>query len=321
MTIAEDILNRAIALGSSKSSEASTAASAATTAAQGFALLNAPLLSAPPAVVEPPVHIPMNATGVDSALFSATNDGIVQMLADKFAAFFTQYFPMEPALIRGVEDWLSRAINEGGTGINAAVENQLWQRDRDRLTRAASTSEQEATGFWAAKGFPLPPGAASAAVQQIRRDRDGKLAEASRDRAIKTFEQEIENVRFAITAAIDYRVRAIASAGDYIRVLALGPQLAVQLATSASNAQANLISAASSYYNARIKVAELKFTPDRLNAEMTLRAGEKTLDGFESSLRTKASTAVAIAQSLGQQAASALNAVNGTVQLIRQIES
>lgn len=318
MATVDEILDRAIAVGTEKSSAATTAASAATTAASGYAVLSAPQLEPLPAVIEPPVNIPVNASGVDTALYGSTYDRIIQDLSDKFANFFTEFFPSDPALLESAQDWLAMAISQGGSGINATVEDQIWQRDRDRLTRAAASSSDEAVTEMAARGFPMPPGALNGRLMQIARERDSKIADQSRDRAIKTWEQEIENVKFAIGQVIDLRVRSIAAAGDYIRAMALAPQIASQLSVSSASAQANLISAASSFYSARIRMAELKFTPDRLNAEMTLQAGGKNLDGFNDRIKVQASTAVAIAQSLGSQAASALNAVNGTVQRLLQ---
>lgn len=321
MTIAEDILNRAIEVGNQKSQAANTAAEIAQTAALGYSTLSSPVVGAPPAVVEPNVNIPVAAAGVDMAIYNSAYDRIIDELSDQFAGYFTNYFPQDGALMPSVTAWLTNAITVGGSGINVTVEDKIWQRDRDRINRAGLSAQEEAVGTWAARGFPLPPGAAAAQVKQIQRDTQLKVQDQSRDRAIETFKQEIENVRFAIGQAIDLRVKALAAASDYIRALALAPQLAGTLATSSASAQANLISAASSFYSARIRVSELKFSSDKLNAEMALRAGEKNLDGFNSRLDLQARTAVSLATSLGSQAASALNAVNGTSQIIQTLEA
>ncbi len=321
MSLATDILNRAIQIGTEKSNLANQAAQTAQSAAQGYITLTAPTIPLPPKVVEPSVLIPESATGVDSALFDLTYNRIIGDLSEKFADFFNDYFPNNSDLMEGAHSWLSRAINQGGSGINAIVEGQLWQRDRDRIVRTSSSAEDEAIAGWAGRGFPMPPGAAAASLAQIRRDRDAKIMEQSRDRAIKTFEQEIENVKFALTATIDYRLRSIAAASDYIRLLALAPQVASGLATSSASAQANLISAATGYYGARIKVAELTHSAEHRNAELNMRTLEKSADGFNSRLSVQANVAASIAQSLGAQASAALNAVNGTAQIIEQVQS
>lgn len=320
MSLATEILDRAIAVGTEKSNLANDAAEAAMLASLGYTTLSAPYVDTAISVVEPAVDIPTNATGVNSALYNSTYDQIMTDLSGRFAGFLTTFFPANAALMAGVEAWLENSIINGGSGINATVENQIWQRDRDRIVRASLASADEAVSQWAAKGFPLPPGAAVAAVAQIQRDRDQKIHDASRDRAIKSWEMEYENVKFAIQQAIDYRVKAVQAAGDYIRALALAPQVASGMATAAAGAQANLIGAASSFYNARIKVQEMKLEKDKTNATLTLQAGMKNADSFNARIQNQTNAAVSIATSMGSQAAAALNSVNGTSQLIQTIE-
>jgi hypothetical protein len=312
------IINRAVLIGTEKSDQASAAADTAMMAALGYSTLEAPAVATDVSVVEPSVYIPSNATGVDTALFNSTYDKIALDLGNKFASFFTDFFPLNPATMAAAEAWLYNAIVNGGSGINITVEDQIWQRDRDRITRAAQASEAEATASWAAKGFPMPVGAALGAVAQIRRDRDFKIYDAGRDRAIKSWEMEYANVKFAIQQAIDYRVKAVQAAGDYIRTLALAPQIASQLSTAALGAQAQLINAAASYYNARIKVVDMKLEKDKLNAGMTMSAGQTNMTGFNARIQNQTNAAVSIASSLGNQAASALNSVSAVAQVQTQ---
>lgn len=319
MATAEEILNRAIALGNEKAGRAEELLDDAITASLGASRVNAQPIDPTPAVVEPAVNIPMNATGVDSALFNSTYDRIINDLSDKFAQFLTDFFPVNANLMNAVEAWLHRAITTGGTGVNADIERQIWQRDRDRITVEAASASQQTVAAWAARGYPLPPGAAVAAVQEIERKRIADLNNQSREIALNMFKTEVENVRFAITNAIGYRTAAISAAGDYIRAMALGPQLATQLATTASDAQARLISAASTYYNARISVAQLAQQKNVQFADNKLRAAlqESSNTVNYSQLRTNA--ALGAAQSLGQQASAALNSVSATAQLIQAV--
>lgn len=316
MPTAEDILNRAIDLGNEKSEKAEEMIDDAITASFGSSGVNVLPTPATPAVVEPPVNIPANATGLDTALFDSTYERIITDFSDKYAEFLTLYFPVNAALINACEAWMTNAIVNGGSGINAAVEGQIWQRARDRISVEAGATQNEAVAAWAARGFPMPPGAAIATIQTIQQKRNADLADVSRQAAIKAFETEIENVRFAIKTAIDYRVAAVQAAGDYIRVLALGPQIATQIATAASDAQARLIGAASSYYNARISVAQLAQQRNLAITDLNLRAALQTSENTVNYSRLRADTAMGGAQALGQQASAALNAVNATVQVI-----
>jgi len=269
---------------------------------------------------EPNVAIPSRASGIDTAVFESMYGRIINDLANRFARFFTEYFPIRETLMPEVEEWLERAVTEGGTGINAAVERQLWQRDRDRISAEAASASDGALSAWAARGFPLPPGALNANIIAIQRKQSADLAAVSRDAAIKSFDTEIENIRFAVAQAIDYRTKAIAAAGDYIRALAVAPNIASSLSTQSADAQARLISAAASFYNARTSAMEAGVRRDSINAGNSLDAA-KTVAGLEADYsKQRVQAAISAAESLGQQAAAALNGLNATSQLIESTE-
>ncbi len=316
MATVEEIFDRAIALGNEKADKAEDLTDDAITASFGSSGVNVLPTPATPAVVEPNVTIPTQASGLDVALFDSTYQRIIDDLSDKYAGFLVEFFPVNGGLMAAVEQWLNDAI-AGGTGVNATVENQIWQRDRDRISAEAASSSEESLATWAARGFPLPPGAAVASLQAIARKRTADINASSRERAIEAWTKEVDNVRFAIRSAIDYRSQAVQAAGDYIRAMALGPQLATQLATAASDAQARLIGAATGFYNARINVAQLAQEKNLRITDFNLRAALQTSQNAVNYSQLRANTAIAAAQSLGEQASAALNAVNATAQIIR----
>lgn len=318
MATAEQILDRAIVIGNEKSTAAEELLDQAVTASLGYSFVTAPTLDATPAVVEPNVFIPTTASGVDQGLFNTTYQTIIDDLSTMYADFLTAYFPVGAGLMNAVEAWLQQAV-AGGTGVNPAVEQQMWQRERDRLTAAKNEAQAGVLASWAAKGFPLPPGAAAGAINALEVRHLQAVGDQARAVAIKAFETEIENVRFAIKQAVDYRSQAVQAAGDYIRALALGPQLATQIATASADAQSRLISSASSYYNARINVAQLAQQRNITQAELGMRAALDATDKAQARNELGVNAAVAAAQSLGQQAAAALNAVNATAQLIESV--
>lgn len=315
-TDAEIILNRAIELGNDKAAEAAELIGDAITASLGSSRVNVQPTAFTPTVVEPNVYIPANASGLDTALFDSTYRRIIDDLSSKYAEFLSEFFPINGGLMNAVEQWLTNAV-AGGSGVNATVESQLWQRDRDRITIEAASASEEAVAAWAARGYPLVPGAAVAAVQEIQRKRSADINNQSREIAINAFKTEIENVRFAVKTAIDYRQQAVSAAGDYIRAMALGPQLATQLATAASDAQARLISAASTFYNARINVAQLAQQKNLTITDYNLRAALQESANTVNYSQLRTNTAMGAANAFNVQAAAALNAVSTTVQVIQ----
>lgn len=319
MAQVDRIIDNAILTAQGKSQLANSYTEVAIAQASGYSIFTAPRIRDAD-VDEPDVALPTRASGVDTAVFDSMYAQIVEDLAGRFRGFFADFFPMDEDLMPAVEAWLERAITSGGSGINVNVERQIWQRDRDRLSIEASAASEQAVNQWAARGYPLPPGAAAAAITTIAMRRTEQVAAVSRDAAIKAFETEIENIRFAIAQAIDYRTKAIAAAADYIKALAVAPDIASKMSTQSADAQARLISAMASFYGARTNAAELSAKVDMYNADAQIKAALANQDTDAKYTGFRVDAAVAAAGSIGQQAAAALNGLNATSQLIESVD-
>lgn len=318
--LVESIINQALSTAAEKSELASKYSDTAITASMGSSSSVFSAITFRPGNVEPPVNIPMNAAGVDGALYGSTYDQIVNDLSGKFAGFFADYFPNECDYLAKAQDQLCDILN-GGTGIPAHVENQIWQRDRSRMLEEVGRVKQEIIAGSAARGFPLPTGAALYAARSAQIEVQNKIAQQSRDVAIKHVEILIENIKFAIAQALDYRIKAIQAAGDYIKTIALGPEIAMKLATSAAGAQAQLISAASQYYRNRIAVEELKLDVLKFNAGTSAELSMNNVREFSQRLKARTDTLSAAARAAGDQAAAALNAVHASAGIAVQGET
>ena len=90
----------------------------------------------------------------------------------------------------------------GGTGLDAAVEQALWDRARDRETQIALAGEAEILRSAEAAGFPLPAGTLAAQLSDARRAYHDKLSGLSRDIAIKQADLEQENLKQTIAMGI-----------------------------------------------------------------------------------------------------------------------
>jgi len=90
----------------------------------------------------------------------------------------------------------------GGTGIAPAVEQQMWDRSRDRETQIALAREQEVLRGAEALGFPLPSGVLAGQLADARREYHDKLSGLNRDIAIQQAELEQQNARDAIQSAL-----------------------------------------------------------------------------------------------------------------------
>lgn len=273
---------------------------------------NAAPFSFSPNVVEPIVNIPQQAEGASLAKFYELSTAVIDQLAGLFDGYMTKYFPDDTPYLRNAEDWIVNALTVGGTGLNPHIEAQMWERDRSRIQREASKLEEEAVTKWAARRFPLPPGAMTYQVLNIQRDAYDKLAQSSREIAIKVAEIELGNVRMAVESAIKLYSTATSAAMDYVKALAVGPQSGMQLIPSITDSQAKLIGAANEYYRSRISVEELRLKASMAPAEWEQQTRLKNADWIMEEIKAKVQAAIAAAQSMGTQAASALNSLHAS---------
>ena len=256
-------------------------------------------------------YLPPDADQSDKAeeRFRSLFPEIYDRLLRGFTDFISQYFP-PPHCHEAALRWCCRAINEGGTGIRASVERQMWERDRARIGREFERQQQAAAAEWAAKGYPMPPGALAAQVAQMRVEAARELSASSREIAIKSFETEIENIRFAVQQLLDWRKAALDAAIRYISALAASADAAAKVATAVSQMKHNLANALVQLYAAEVHASEVEARAAMHHAELTQRNEKIKADVFSAMVDARVKVAMANAQMLGTQAAAGLNAMN-----------
>ena len=90
----------------------------------------------------------------------------------------------------------------GGTGLDPAVEQAIWDRARSRETKLALGNEAEIQRASEALGFSLPSGVIAAQLREAQQNYYGKLSELSRDVAIKQAELEQANLKDTIASGM-----------------------------------------------------------------------------------------------------------------------
>lgn len=246
-------------------------------------------------------------------LYDSVRQALETSIQDKLTHFLDTYFPPSAAYQKAMQ-WLESAT-QGGTGINPAIEQQLWERDRARILTEASRAENEAGATWANRGFPLPPGALTGQVHQIRIEAQKKLAEQSRDIAIKRFDAGLENARFAVKTIIDTSQTALSAASDYIKTIMMGPQLASELALSQVETKVKMAQAMTSLYSAEVSAAEPAIRLAIAQGDMDMRGMEANAKGEMIAMESRVRAAVSYAEMLGAQAAAGLNALNASASI------
>ena len=184
--------------------------------------------------------------------YQAELDKIVQLLSDQLAGFFATYYPLASDAFDEATSWLINVITNGGTGVNATVEAQLWQRARENIIAdGRRVGNQIVIGF-EAKGYSLPSGAMLRKTEESLYNQSGRTGEAATTIAAKQFDVEVETVKFAVGKALESRAMAMNAAADYIRAVATAPAAAVNVAGINTDAQARMMAAAAAWYGARL---------------------------------------------------------------------
>ncbi len=240
--------------------------------------LNTPTMTAasvtPASVTEPLVNIPSSVTAADIYLeFEAQYLDLITLFDAKRASFIAAYFPTENATYTLAENWLSAAIGNPNVGLPPTVAAQIYGDDAARILADANRASDAVVAQFAARGFPLPTDAALSAVLQIQQKAQDLTAESSRKIAIASVEMQ----KWLVEKILSLRDMALKSILDYVKVEALGPEIASKLVPIGYDAQSKLISAVASYYNARTGAQELAFKGAQHNADMTQAASVENL--------------------------------------------
>lgn len=123
--------------------------------------------------------LPDNNPADAKAIFDDARAEIHDEITMGYVEYLQTYFPDRSYFDNAIA-WINRALTTGGTGVNAAVEAQIYERGRARLNTEAMRAENDAMQAFANRGFPLPPGALAHQVQLIRQDLRGKLRRRGR---------------------------------------------------------------------------------------------------------------------------------------------
>ena len=246
------------------------------------------------------------------AFFNEKNAELTALVNETFDKMVGIAFP-DMTLLADAMRWCKRAINEGGTGINPAVEAALWERGRARILKQAQRDIASAQEKYARAGWPLPPGAMLNDMAMIRQDSRDKLAEQSRDISVKSFDAELENVRFAVKTAGDLFTQALQAVSDYVRTMMLAPQTAAQLATSLSGLKNDAARTLVALYQAQNSALEPFIRLEITDAELKQRANEANLRAKMETAQLRAQAALANLRMVGDAAAASLNGIGASV--------
>ena len=257
-----------------------------------------------------------NADDVDDALRSIINDysreAKREILAFKndFEAFVDEYFPIDDLMVEFKT--AVRSLLNGKLGIPDHVEYQIWERDRSRVVQDAKRAQEEVLAVFAARGFPLPPGAAAHAIRLSAVEAQNKIAQHSRDVAIKQADIALQSVQAGLTSVIQMHQAAIGLVGEFVRGRAGIGNNVVPLLTGRIDAYTKLQGIANDFYRARIDaektMVDVGLKEVELRKDIALAEGTFAVDRYKALTETISRAASAVSD----QAAAALNAIHAS---------
>lgn len=255
-------------------------------------------------VIEPIVAIPTNLSATDvMSLFDTKYLELVALLVEKFTAFQNTYFPNEAAVYAKAETWISSAMDNPDQAIPAAVAAQLLTDVKSRAYADAVVQSDAVLATFAARRFPLPPGASASAVLQINQKAQDSISEAGR----KLMMGYIEQMKFAVEKTLSMRHEAMSEAVAYINALASGPAMASSIVGIGYDAQSKLISAVSSYYNARTGASEMLKKAEQFNVTAKFTKDDKNVQNDITLTEESVKLLLTEAQALAQVATALFN--------------
>lgn len=229
----------------------------------------------------------------------------------KFSTFLGSYFPNVNACLQANSDnWICNMIANGGNGLPDSVVNMIWQRSREQISKDVAARRDQAYTEFGARGFSVPTGALNYRLMQIDQEAINQVATVARETAIKNIEIQIENVRFAVKAAIELRETAMRLAVAYVQTYIKAYDSATARAEAMVNARAKFFASINGYYDAFSRIEALDVEVKKANVANTYRDNELFVKAAAESTDKKVNAAIAAAQAMGSAAAAALGAQN-----------
>lgn len=171
---------------------------------------------------------------------------------------------------------LLAALEDGSYGIEPADEAALWERARDREVENALVGTEDIFRTTAARGFPIPPGDATVALQRAQQKFQNALSEVSREIALKRAELYHDTWKFTIT-----EVRALEN-------ILINVHMSIQ--ERALNAAKMTIDMAIAIYEAQLKRYNARLDAYRTEAqvfEAKIRAALAQVEIFRTTMEGK----------------------------------
>lgn len=211
-----------------------------------------PQVLLPVFTAQAPTDVPVAPTDLQGSFtraFSGIGPQMVATLDGQVDAMLAKFNPNFKPAMAAIEAQLAKYL-AGGTGMNSAVETQIYER-----SRAKAEAEGKRVGdAWkgaADAGWTMPTGAVLSGIRTARQAAADINAAGARDIVVQAMEYEQKNLQFAVTTSSNLRQTMLSAALNYHQNL-------VQINGQAMEYAKTVLSSILELYNAQVKLYEVK---------------------------------------------------------------
>lgn len=239
-------------------------------------------------------------------------------LSGLLSNFLNEFIPATPIhCINEVHDFLCKQI-ENPTALPENIVKQEWDRGRDRELIEGKRITKQVINTTANRGFSMPQPVYLQAANQAQLQVAKNISVFNSTVAIESVKIKIDFVKFAIDEMLKSRNDALSSAMNYLNLYTKGNDVALNYATGNINAYRTFYDAINSYYASIDRQNQLLLQKDVKAIEFGFQNIQMKINQRLAWDQMETSALVALAQSMGSQAAAALNGINAIVQLSAQ---
>ena len=185
---------------------------------------------------------------------------MVTMIDGYVDSMLHKYNPEYATQMAAIEAQLTKYL-EGGTGLNAAVENAIYERARSKNNAESLRVRDAALSDAAARGFTMPTGALMSAMQLARQSGADNNARAASEIVVMQAEMEQKNLQFAVTTSASMRTALLNTTMMYMQNLTSINSQALDYAKTVLNAVIET-------YNVAVKAFSLKLDAYKAEAQV-----------------------------------------------------
>jgi hypothetical protein len=171
-------------------------------------------------------------------------------------------------LIQAAINRLTDNIENGGTGLTAAVEDAIWARGLEREGQQLEDSTSKIMSTWAKTGFSLPDGMLANSLSDIQKEYMNKKIDRSREIEIKQADLEQANIFKSLELTVNLAEKLINMLISYEELVFKGQEATARFANEYIDLQIKTYMSLVEAYRATAQVHEMQIRGEIAKVEL-----------------------------------------------------